>query len=157
VAAAPQTQATGTSGALSTTVGRKVSVLLGAFAASRHRHRLAAGARRPARLRLTSARQNLQDATMAWTKTLRDTTACVSVWLAYSGALAAPDFDVLASLVDTAGAAAAGTLSVEERFAGTPWQGIEAATMELAERSIGSFAGQPFGWLGSPVTIHYRM
>jgi lysophospholipase len=105
---------------------------------------------------LTSASQNLHEHTMTWTKTRHRTTACALAWLACSGALAAPAFDVLSPASATAAAAAARTVSVEARFASTPWQGIEAATMELAERRIGSFAGQP-GRLGSAVTIHYRM
>jgi lysophospholipase len=49
-------------------------------------------------------------------------------------------------------------LSAEARFASTPWHGIEAATMQFADRSIGSFDGQPVGWWGGPpARIHYRM
>jgi lysophospholipase len=48
-------------------------------------------------------------------------------------------------------------LADEARFANTAWQDIEAATMELAERTIGVFGGAPTGWSQRSVKIHYRM
>jgi lysophospholipase len=45
----------------------------------------------------------------------------------------------------------------ESRFAGVGWEGIERATMEHADRVIGSFDGVPAGWLQRPVKIHFRM
>jgi lysophospholipase len=56
----------------------------------------------------------------------------------------------------TARAADAGPGSPEARFAGASWTQIEAATMRLAERQIGSFMGQPHAQDGTPVRIHYR-
>lgn len=47
-------------------------------------------------------------------------------------------------------------ISDEARFAQTDWQGIEQATMKLADRSIGSFAGVPTGWSDRMVRIHHR-
>lgn len=48
-------------------------------------------------------------------------------------------------------------LSDEARFAATPWQGIEAATLKLAERTVGSFEGEPSGRGQRPVKVHYRL
>jgi lysophospholipase len=74
--------------------------------------------------------------------------------LACSSTLAAPPFAELPA----PRAAEARVLGSEARFATTPWHGIEAATMALAERTIGSFDGQPVGWWGGPpARIHYRM
>ena len=76
-------------------------------------------------------------------------------WTLCSGlATAAPAFDELAV---PPGAPPAHAFSDEARFADTPWQGIEAATMQLADRTIGSFEGEPTGWLQRPVKIHYRL
>ncbi len=52
------------------------------------------------------------------------------------------------------------TLSDEARFAQSDWQAIEQASMQLADRRIGSFDGVPTGALmgvfGQPVRIHFR-
>jgi lysophospholipase len=69
-------------------------------------------------------------------------------------ATAAPAFDELPIPSATPPAHA---FSDEARFSDTPWQGIEAATMQLADRTVGSFAGEPTGWLRRPVKIHYRL
>ena len=45
----------------------------------------------------------------------------------------------------------------ESRFSGVDWKGIERATTEHAERTIGSFDGVATGWLDRPVKIHFRM
>lgn len=76
----------------------------------------------------------------------------------------------IAGLLCGAGAGAAGfdrldpalapagrhVLSDEARFAATPWQDIEAATMKLAERTVGSFEAEPTGSGARPVKVHYR-
>jgi lysophospholipase len=93
---------------------------------------------------------------MGWITTLQRAAACALCCLAGSVCnltLAATPFQELPPTQAVPGSA----LSDEARFADTPWHGIESATLQLAERSIGSFAGQPSGWLGSPVKIHYRM
>lgn len=47
-------------------------------------------------------------------------------------------------------------VSDEARFARSDWQGIEQATMALAERHIGAFDGEPTGVTDRPVRIHHR-
>lgn len=56
----------------------------------------------------------------------------------------------------TAAPASRAVLSDEARFAATAWQDIEAATLKLAERTVGSFEGEPTGWDQRPVKVHYR-
>ena len=51
---------------------------------------------------------------------------------------------------------AAYPLSPEARFAHTGWQAIEAATMTLAERRVGSLPGVPTGLAQDPVKLHHR-
>jgi lysophospholipase len=67
------------------------------------------------------------------------------------GLAAASGFEPL----DTA-PAPSGLISPEARFAATSWQDIEAATLQRAERTVGSFEGEPTGWLARPVKLHYR-
>lgn len=74
--------------------------------------------------------------------------------LALLAPAAAPAFD---ELIVAPRQMAAYTIADEARFAGTDWQGIERATMQLAERTIGSFDGVPTGWRERPVRIHYRI
>ena len=52
---------------------------------------------------------------------------------------------------------AATTLSSEARFAHTDWQAIEAATLTMAERRIGSLPGVPTGIGQNPVKLHHRL
>jgi lysophospholipase len=82
---------------------------------------------------------------------LRRTLASVALVLAAASATA---FD---ALVVPSATLNAYDFSPESRFAGTDWQGIERATMTLAERTIGSFDGVPTGWRDRPVRIHYRI
>ena len=67
---------------------------------------------------------------------------------------AAPSF---AELDPGAVPAGSYTLVDEAHFADADWQAIEAATMRLADRTIGTFDGVATGWLQRPVKIHYRM
>ena len=62
----------------------------------------------------------------------------------------------LTALASPAADTAAPALSTEARFAATRWQDIEAATLRLAERTVGSFEGEPTGWRRHPVKLHYR-
>lgn len=79
--------------------------------------------------------------------------ACVlAAWLC-AGAAGAAEFRALNPAAIPSGRH---VLSDEQRFAATPWQGIEAATLRLAERTVGSFEGEPTGWANRPVKVHYR-
>jgi lysophospholipase len=62
-------------------------------------------------------------------------------------------------LVAPPGALQAYVFSAESRFAAASWQTIEASTMAMADRTVGSFEGVPTGAFVSkrPVRIHYRM
>jgi lysophospholipase len=59
-------------------------------------------------------------------------------------------------LTFSAATLAAFPLSPEARFAHTDWQAIEAATMKLAERSVGSLPGVPTGITQDPIKLHHR-
>lgn len=60
-------------------------------------------------------------------------------------------------LLDTSAAAAADERFVDEgHFAQADWTQIEQATQALAQRNVGSFEGEPSGWLRRQVVIHHR-
>jgi lysophospholipase len=79
--------------------------------------------------------------------------AAAALCLGSSGPALAAGFDPLQPPAAPGGAY---VFSDETRFAATPWQDIEAATLRLAERTVGSFEGEPTGWAGRPVKVHYR-
>lgn len=91
-------------------------------------------------------------ARVAWRRVVRWLGAAVLA----AAALPASAFE---PLVVPPGALQAYTFSTESRFATSPWQAIEAATMAMADRTVGSFDGVPTGSFLSrrPVRIHYRM
>ena len=60
-------------------------------------------------------------------------------------------------LTVSAATLAAYPLSAEARFAHTGWQAIEAATMKLAERTVGAMPGVPTGLAQDPVKLHHRL
>lgn len=80
--------------------------------------------------------------------------AALTLALACLAPALAQDF---ATLAPASTAPPGRVLSPEARFANADWQAIEAATMALADREIGSFEGAPSPGLGQPVCIHYRL
>jgi hypothetical protein len=95
----------------------------------------------------------LQGSSMGrWMRVVR---ACVLVFACAQATATGPSPWV--PLVVPPAVQAAVTLSEEARFASTDWQGIEAATLKLADRSVGSFEGEPTGFWLRPVRIHYRI
>jgi lysophospholipase len=61
------------------------------------------------------------------------------------------------TLVVTPTTLQAHALSEEARFAHQSWDQIEAATKKLADRTVGSFEGEPTGLWSRPVRVHYRI
>ena len=86
---------------------------------------------------------------------LRVVWGCVLLFACAQAAATGPSPSV--PLVVPPAVQAAYTLSDEARFASTDWQGIEAATLKLADRSVGSFEGEPTGFRSRPVRIHHRI
>ncbi|MBP6765920.1 MAG: alpha/beta hydrolase [Rubrivivax sp.] len=70
---------------------------------------------------------------------------------------ATPPPKPMPTLSVSAATRAAYTLSPEARFVSTDWQGIEAATMKLAERTVSAMPGVPTGLAQDPVKLHHRI